>query len=162
MMALLCRMFRICWLGIICLMHLWLYRILYSGFIPLIFARLLWKSRHDSGYRAHWLERLGFYQKTDSCYFWVHAASVGEVNAAVNIIGSYLQTYPDRSIVVTVMTPTGRAQVARHFGQVSRIRFVYVPYDCISFVRRFLHRFQPEQCIILETEIWPVLVQTAQ
>jgi 3-deoxy-D-manno-octulosonic-acid transferase len=140
-------------------------RLFYSAMwwlaLPLVLARLWLRGRKEPGYRRHWGERLGFYGGAPSTAqtLWVHAVSVGETRAAEPLIDALLAAYPSSRIVLTHMTPTGRATgkalFARH-GQ--RLLQSYLPYDTGFMVRRFIGHFQPSVCILMETEVWPNLI----
>ncbi len=86
---------------------------------------------------------------------WVHAVSVGEVQAAVPLVEALLRQFPEIPLVLTTVTPTGRARAEAIFKQ--RVDVRYVPIDWPGSVRRFFQRVQPRVAIILETEIWPNL-----
>jgi 3-deoxy-D-manno-octulosonic-acid transferase len=86
---------------------------------------------------------------------WVHAVSVGEVQAAAPLVEALLQRFPGIPLVLTTVTPTGRARAEAMFKQ--RVDVRYVPIDWPGSVRRFFQRVQPRVAIILETEIWPNL-----
>jgi 3-deoxy-D-manno-octulosonic-acid transferase len=86
---------------------------------------------------------------------WVHAVSVGEVQAAVPLIEAMLRQFPEVPLVLTTTTPTGRMRAEAIFKQRIDVRFV--PIDWPGSVRRFFARVQPRLAIILETEIWPNL-----
>lgn len=86
---------------------------------------------------------------------WVHAVSVGEVQAASVLIREIKLRYPSIPLVLTTVTPTGAAHAARLFGDTVDVR--YVPYDLVDSVRRFFRVVNPRIAIILETELWPNL-----
>ena len=79
--------------------------------LPLVLVRLWRRGATERGYRQHWAERLGFYGQslTGQRILWVHAVSVGETRAAQPLIDALLAAYPDHAILLTHMTPTGRA-----------------------------------------------------
>ena len=130
----------------------WLLRIIF----PLIPIRLLWRSLRNPEYRKRWGERFGFvHPLTSKKVIWIHAVSVGEVNAAALLIPALLESYPDFHILVTTMTPTGSKQVRTILGD--KVEHVYVPYDYPSAVKRFLERTHPDFAIVMETELWPNL-----
>ncbi|MGV3653659.1 MAG: lipid IV(A) 3-deoxy-D-manno-octulosonic acid transferase [Noviherbaspirillum sp.] len=141
-------------------------RFLYSAAwwlaLPLVLARLWWRGRQLPGYRRHVAERLGFYGGMafdQQKIFWVHAVSVGETRAAEPLIEGLLATYPDCAILLTHMTPTGRATGRTLFSQHGkRLQQCYLPYDTGWMVGRFLRHFSPRVCILMETEVWPNLV----
>lgn len=143
-------------------------RVLYSMMwwlaLPLVLARLWWRGRREPGYRLHIAERLGLYQSKFSIdakrpVIWIHAVSVGETRAAEPLIDSLLATYPEHRIVLTHMTPTGRATGQALFSRhAQRLTQCYLPYDIGAMVRRFLQHFSPQLCVLMETEVWPNLV----
>lgn len=128
--------------------------------LPLVFARLWWRGRREAGYRQHMGERFGFYAPIAAApaapVIWVHAVSVGETRAAEPLIEALLATYPDHAILLTHMTPTGRATGQALFARFgARVRQSYLPYDTGMMVRRFLRHFTPRLCVLMETEVWP-------
>ena len=138
-----------------------LYSILWWLALPLVLARLWWRGRKEPGYRAHLGERFGFYgaRPAPRLTIMVHAVSVGETRAAEPLIDALLARWPECRILLTHMTPTGRATgqalFARH-GE--RIVQSFLPYDTGFMVGRFLHHFEPVLCILMETEVWPNLI----
>jgi 3-deoxy-D-manno-octulosonic-acid transferase len=144
-------------------MMLLFYSLIWRVALPLVLLRLWLRGRQEPGYRRHWGERLGFYgarpAATPVLSIWVHAVSVGETRAAEPLIDALLASYPDCRIVLTHMTPTGRATgqalFARHGA---RLVQSYLPYDTGSMVRRFLRHFSPAVCLLMETEVWPSLI----
>lgn len=127
--------------------------------LPLVLLRLFVRGRKESGYRQHIAERLGFYGRIihdrASPVLWVHAVSVGETRAAQPLIDALLAAYPAHTLLLTHMTPTGRATGRDLFGKQSRVVQSYLPYDTGWMVGRFLRHFQPRLCILMETEVWP-------
>lgn len=126
--------------------------------LPLVLARLWSRGRKESGYRQHLGERLGFYKGSTpaSCLIWVHAVSVGETRAAEPLIDALLRAYPEHAILLTHMTPTGRATGKSLFAKHgARVAQSYLPYDTGWMVGRFLRHFAPRICILMETEVWP-------
>lgn len=129
--------------------------------LPLVLGRLWWRGRKEPGYRAHWAERLGFPGAAPSRRptLWVHAVSVGETRASEPLVEALLRQYPDSRILLTHMTPTGRATGKSLFGHHGeRVVQSYLPYDTGFMVGRFLRHFRPRVCILMETEVWPNLV----
>jgi 3-deoxy-D-manno-octulosonic-acid transferase len=133
-------------------------RHLYTAFFylitPFILLRLLWRSRLAPAYAKRWQERFGCFSHVRAHgSIWVHAVSVGETLAALPMIESLMQHYPDTPIVVTTTTPTGSERVKAALGD--SVLHVYAPYDMPGCVGRFLQRLQPKLAIIMETELWP-------
>jgi 3-deoxy-D-manno-octulosonic-acid transferase len=124
--------------------------------LPVILYRLATRGLRQRSYHWRWRERLGFFEApgvADSV--WVHAVSVGEVNAAIPLIDALRKRYAGRSIVVTTVTPTGSDRVRQLWG--NTVFHVYLPYDLPAAIRRFLDRVRPCIAVIMETEIWPNL-----
>ncbi len=126
---------------------------------PFVLYRLAARGFKYPGYFARWRERFGFFPDPgiqDS--IWIHAVSLGEVNAALPLIEALMLRYRDSKFVITTVTPTGSDRVLQLFG--SRVFHVYLPYDMTSAVKRFLDRVRPRFAVIMETEIWPNLFMT--
>ena len=125
---------------------------------PFLVGRLFWRGLRNSAYRRRIGERFGLGARIGAqrgCV-WIHAVSVGEVQAAVPIVKALKSRYPDETIVVTSTTPTGAARIAKAFG--GGVVHRYFPFDFPGSVVRFLNRVQPRVAIIMETEIWPNLL----
>jgi 3-deoxy-D-manno-octulosonic-acid transferase len=143
-------------------------RLLYSFFwglaLPLVLLRLWLRGRQEPGYRQHVFERLGFYPPcAPAKRIWVHAVSAGETRAAEPLVRALLQRYPDHQILLTHMTPIGRATGAMLFADVAaRVTQVFLPYDINWMIRRFLRHFAPRLCVLIETEVWPNLIAQCQ
>ncbi|WP_273431148.1 3-deoxy-D-manno-octulosonic acid transferase [Chitinibacter tainanensis] len=158
------------------LMRGWLaagcYRLALYLVFPLIWLYLLKRARKQPAYRLHWAERLGYYPKSiiknglraDTRPIWVHAVSVGEMRASQPVVQALHQRYPDSPILLSCMTPTGRATAHELFGPASGInaQVVFLPYDYPSAVARFLAAFQPRLGLIIDTEIWPHCIEQCQ
>ncbi len=142
-------------------MHLLLYSLAWWLALPLVLLRLWRRGAKEHGYRQHWAERLGFYghAAAGQRILWVHAVSVGETRAAQPLVDALLASYPDHTILLTHMTPTGRATGRALFAQHgARVMQSYLPYDTGWMAGRFLRHFKPRVCILMETEVWPNLV----
>jgi 3-deoxy-D-manno-octulosonic-acid transferase len=114
-----------------------------------------WRSLRDRSYRERLGERLGFSRVRAHDSLWIHAVSVGEVQAAAALIRELSKRHPARPLIVTTGTPTGAQRVQALFG--ASARHVYLPYDTPGGVRRFLDRIRPGVAIVMETEVWPNL-----
>jgi 3-deoxy-D-manno-octulosonic-acid transferase len=137
------------------------YSVMWLLALPLVLTRLWLRGRQEPGYRLHWDERLGFYKGAPSPTptLWVHAVSVGETRAAEPLIDALLADYPSFRIVLTHMTPTGRATGKALFAKHGeRLVQSYLPYDTGFMVSGFIRHFKPSICILMETEVWPNLI----
>jgi len=141
-----------------------LYSILWWLALPLVLGRLWWRGRKEPGYRLHLGERLGFYGRRPKhgasarLTIMVHAVSVGETRAAEPLVEMLLARWPDCRILLTHMTPTGRATGEALFKKHGRVIQSYLPYDTGFMVGRFLHHYTPKICVLMETEVWPNLI----
>ena len=140
-------------------MILLFYRILLYLACPLLLAYFLWRSRKDIAYRQRLAERFAFGLTAKQLKLGgivVHTVSVGEVIAATPLIKQLQQQYPEKSITVTCTTPTGSATLQGRFG--NSVQHCYLPLDYPGAVRRFLKTLRPSLLVILETELWPNLL----
>lgn len=139
----------------------WLYSAAWYLALPVVVLRLWWRGRREPGYRQHIAERLGFYSGAPYAVrkqpvIWLHAVSVGETRAAEPLVDALLRHYPEHVILLTHMTPTGRATGKALFASYAgRVVQCYLPYDIGAMARRFLQHFSPQVCILMETEVWP-------
>jgi 3-deoxy-D-manno-octulosonic-acid transferase len=122
--------------------------------VPLISALLLWRGLGDRSYWSRFGERFGLGSRIKPG-IWVHAVSVGEIQACATLVRTLKQRHPDMPLLVTTFTPTGAARARTLFKDLAQVR--YLPYDLPGSVRRFLDRVQPRLAVIFETELWPNL-----
>ncbi|MDH3304059.1 MAG: lipid IV(A) 3-deoxy-D-manno-octulosonic acid transferase [Gammaproteobacteria bacterium] len=92
--------------------------------------------------------------KIDRC-IWIHAVSVGEVQAALPLITALQDRFPRLDLLVTTVTPTGADRVKAIFGDA--VRHCYIPFEFPGAVNSFFHAVNPAAALIMETEIWPNL-----
>ena len=126
--------------------------------VPVTLYHLVWRGLRQRDYLLRWNER---YAQLDALpalppgALWVHAVSVGEVNAAIPLVNALRQRHPGRPLLITTITPTGSARVRALWGDA--VHHVYLPYDLHGMVRRFLERVRPALAVVIETELWPNL-----
>lgn len=137
-----------------------LYSLLLYLLLPLVLAYLFLRGLRDRGYLARWPERFGVFDPPPRRGgIWIHAVSMGEVNAASALIRGLASAYPGVPLYITTFTPTGSGRVRDLFGDAAF--HVFIPFDLPGSVRRFFDRIQPGLAIVLETEIWPNLYHQA-
>ena len=132
------------------------YRVLINLLLPVVLLRYLLKGMTRREYRHRLTERFGWIPKpvcTGS--IWIHAVSVGEVNAAAPLVRHLLDAQ-NLPVLISCVTPTGSAQITRLFGD--RVGHVYAPVDSGFAVSKALKTLQPRAVIIVETELWPILI----
>ena len=133
----------------------WVYNFMIYLAAPVAILVHLWRSLRDPSYRGGLAERFGFGPAVAGPVIWVHAVSVGEVQAAQPLVGELRRRHPAYRVMLTTVTPTGAARARLLFGDDVLLR--YVPFDLPGSVRRFFDRVQPKLAMILETELWPNL-----
>lgn len=134
-----------------------IYSLLFYLLVPIIILRLIWRGIKAPSYRQRWLERFAYHSSNiPQGGIWIHAVSMGEVQAAIPLIKALFSDFPQYSILITTMTPTGSQRVQKVFGK--QVSHVYLPYDLPGAIERFLNRIQPRLLIIMETELWPNLL----
>ena len=126
---------------------------------PLLRRKLQRRGQQEPGYLARMPERFGFYDglPPEPGRIWVHAVSLGETRAAAMLVEALRTVWPDMRLLLTHSTATGWAQ-----GQ-SLLRAgdaqAWLPWDTPEATRHFLQHHQPRLGILMETEVWPVLVK---
>ncbi len=135
-----------------------LYTVLFHLALPLLVARLYWRSLRAPAYRQRIAERLGIFDGAPlPGGVWIHAVSVGEVQAIEPLVRRLQKQRPDLPIILTTTTPTGSQRVRSLFGR--DVFHRYFPWDLPWAVRRFLRQVQPSLLVMVETEIWPNLLE---
>lgn len=133
-----------------------LYSLLLYALTPVVVLRLAYRGLKAPAYWRRWSERFGWMPAlVERPRIWIHAVSVGETQAALPLVQSLRERYPDHSVLITTTTPTGSQRVRELFGP--EVEHVYLPYDLPGAVRRFLDASSPCIALIMETELWPNL-----
>jgi 3-deoxy-D-manno-octulosonic-acid transferase len=134
-----------------------LYTLLLWLALPWLCLQVLWRGLRDRAYWQGWAERFGGGAATTTRGgIWLHAVSVGEVQAGAALIDALRERWPGQPMLITSATPGGRARARELFGANSDVR--YAPYDLPPLLRRVLRERAPALLIVLETEIWPNLL----
>ncbi|MCL4148492.1 UNVERIFIED_CONTAM: hypothetical protein GTU68_027469, partial [Idotea baltica] len=126
--------------------------------LPLIILRLTWRGIRAPAYWQRWRERFGHSPALTRAapVIWIHAVSVGEVEACRPLVKNLQDTYPKHQLLITTMTPTGSARVKLLFSDT--VAHCYLPYDLPFAIKHFLKINRPVFGVIMETEIWPNLL----
>jgi 3-deoxy-D-manno-octulosonic-acid transferase len=127
---------------------------------PLALLYLFLRGLRSPDYFNRWGERFARFEAPPCTGgIVVHAASMGEVNAASTLVRDLVRRWPDLPLCLTTLTPAGSTRVRALFGE--SVFHVYAPLDLPWVVRRFFDRVQPRLLIVLETELWPNLYHEA-
>ncbi len=127
-----------------------LYNVLWYPALP--FA-LVAAGTHGKQDRRERMGRPEFAPDSGRPRIWIHASSVGEIEAIRSVAHGLQRDLEGARIVVTTMTPTGRDAARRRIPGAEVCALA--PLDCPAVVRRFLRRVQPHLLIVVETELWP-------
>lgn len=150
------------------------YSMLWYVLSPLILAYLLYRGIRQPDYRKHWGERfassLPSFEEIPADKFkgliWVHTVSLGETRAATSLLQAIRLAYPDHRLLLSHGTPTGReagAAILATLGyQKGQTLQLYLPYDRPRAIDQFFDRYRPQIGLIIETEVWPNLMNRAK
>lgn len=136
---------------------LWRYRLILSSLSLIVLFYTLYRSFKDGG-SNYFLQRFGFslpHNTVNST--WVHCASVGEINTALPLVRALIKHQPDTKIVISTTTPTGKDVLLTRLP--NNTTHFYLPLDFNFVVKRTLKKISPRQLILVETELWPNLIQ---
>ena len=141
-------------------MIFYLYRIVLWFFTPILVLRLVWRSLGEPEYSKRIAERFGYVSSQISAgRIWFHTVSAGETISAAPVIKNLMKRNSGLSVLVTTMTPAGSAMVKKIFNQ--SVEHCYLPYDYQFAVAKFLDRVKPKILVLMETELWPNLINEA-
>ncbi len=138
------------------------YGLLMRSLQPLLRRKLQRRGQQEPGYLQQIPQRFGVYDSpalAPGCV-WVHAVSLGETRAAGLLIDALRQRLPGMRLLLTHSTATGWAQ-GQSLLQPGDVQ-VWLPWDTPEATRRFLQHHRPRCGILMETEVWPSLVQACQ
>jgi len=125
---------------------------------PMVVYRMLRQNR----YRQGWAQRFGRITRKhpEKKCIWLHAVSVGEVNATKTIVKDLQNRFPDFEIVISTTTDTGFARANALYGV--DLSVFYFPLDFSLVMSRAFASLRPAICLLMELEVWPNFVSTAR
>ena len=91
---------------------------------------------------------------------WLHAASVGEIVATSPIIKEIRRELPGVPVLVSVVTNNGYEMAKRIIPEADSI--IFFPLDLPLLGWRVLSRIRPKLFVLVETELWPNFLMSAQ
>lgn len=136
----------------------WCYALITTIIAPLGLLFLIYKKRRDPPYGKRACELLGHYNIGFRSCIWFHTVSMGEAVAARPLIKAFLRRHPKITVVVTTTTTTG----AREIMKIEGITHIFAPLDSPWVVKSFLKNFNPSTLFIMETELWPSLLNVTK
>lgn len=128
-----------------------------AAYSPVILYRRLAHGRYKGG----WDERLGTIRRRNPerpC-IWIHAVSVGEVNATRTLVDGLRRRFPEMPVSISATTDTGLARAKALYGNEHDV--FYFPFDLSCVMRRALGRINPAVICLMELEVWPNLARFA-
>ncbi len=110
--------------------------------------------------RRGWRQRFGCVPRFEpgKRRIWVHAVSLGEVNATPKLVEALQERLGDCQIVISTTTDTGYARAVHFYGPDRVFRF---PLDFSMVIARVLRRINPTMVVLVELEVWYNLVRMA-
>lgn len=135
-----------------------LYEILTIIVSPFVRCFLFWRLLKNKEDKLRYKERLGITGtgRPDGKLTWIHAASVGESLSVLPIIEMLLKERPDTHILITTGTVTSAKLLASKLPK--NAIHQYVPVDVSCYIARFLKHWRPDLAILVESELWPNLI----
>lgn len=131
---------------------------------PLYRSKIKKRAQNTAEYQQECLERFGPFQPAKNLQtIWFHCVSVGETNAAQPLIEHYLKA--GHTVLVTNTTKTGQARSKSLFLKApyeALFQAVYLPADQKYLIANFYQKYQPKLLILVETELWPNLIDQAK
>ncbi|MCC6202882.1 MAG: lipid IV(A) 3-deoxy-D-manno-octulosonic acid transferase [Gammaproteobacteria bacterium] len=124
--------------------------------LPFVALRLLLRAVPQPEGMRQCCERFGLGAGDLHGPIWIHAVSVGEVAAAVPLV-QRLHERGVQPLLVTTTTMTGQQHAHRLLGGAVSVH--YLPLDVPSFIDRLVDRLRPRLLILMETELWPNLLE---
>src|SRR5690242_7667214 len=91
---------------------------------------------------------------------WVHVASLGEAGSILGLIGRLLDAAPDAGALVTSGTLSSARLLEARLP--ARARHQFLPLDRRAWVGAFLDHWRPDLAILVESELWPNLIEAAR
>ena len=142
-------------------MVFYLYKALWYLFLPIALLYFFYRSIKEPGYSSNLLERLSVYKKDFKGACWCHAVSLGEFRAARPIFNKLLLN--GEKLLITTLTLSGKRAAQQEYHKEineNKVVIVYAPLEISLLLKRFLKNFKPKCCIILECDLWPVMITT--
>ena len=138
-------------------MHI-VYNLLVSILVVVSLPLLLWRLLREKGFARRLKQSFGFLPKAElaavagkGC-IWLHAASVGEIVAASPIVRELRRNFPQRPLLVSVVTASGYAMAKRIVPADS---IIFFPLDLPFLSRSIVREIAPAVFLPVETELWP-------
>ena len=133
------------------------YLLLGVAISPVVVYRMARQGR----YRIGWAQRFGKIKRRhpEKKCIWLHAVSVGEVNATKTIIKELKNRLPDYEILISTTTDTGFVAASKLYGDEHCV--IFFPLDLSCIMQRAFSNIRPAICLLMELEVWPNFLHIA-
>ncbi len=138
----------------------WILNLVYATaamvYMPILAYQMLVQRKNRRG----WRQRLGWSlpESVGPGGVWIHAVSLGEVNATRGLVAMLEERIGPDNIVISTTTDTGYAQACKLYSEHRVFRF---PLDFSWVVGRVMSHVEPTLIVLMELEIWPNFVDKA-
>lgn len=138
-----------------------LMNLLYVAALAVYSPKILYQRLFHGRYRGGWDQRRGFIDRKhpDKPCVWIHAVSVGEINAARTLIEQITRQMPGFEIAISSTTDTGLARAKALYANDYAV--FYFPFDFSWIMKRAFARLNPAMILLMELEVWPNLASIA-
>jgi len=135
--------------------------LIYCIALVLYSPKIIYRRLFENRYREGWRQRRGFIDRRcpDKPCIWIHAVSVGEVNAARTLIDELRRQMPNYEVVLSSTTDTGLARAKSQYEK--DLSVFYFPLDFSWTMRRAFDRLRPALILLMELEVWPNMAAIA-
>lgn len=109
--------------------------------------------------RDFFLKRLtqNFNELNAGEYIWIHCSSVGEINLSEELVKKFY-SISRKNILLSVFTDTGYKLALNKYSKYKNIKIIYFPLDCEKEINKILKKIKIKLLVLVETEIWPNLI----
>ncbi len=125
-------------------------------YLPLLVYQMVVLKKNRRG----WGERFGGVARRagDGPCVWIHAVSLGEVNATQRLVAEIESRLTGCEVVISATTDTGYAAARRLYPERHVFRY---PLDFSFVVNRVFDRIRPSTVVLMELEVWPNFIELA-
>lgn len=134
------------------------YNIIRVCIYPVIFLLCIFSGKKRKFFFRRFFQNLNFLDGNKE-YIWIHCSSVGEINLSEGLIKKIKSIYLNKKILISTFTDTGYATGKKRYKDDSQIDIIYFPVDDYFQLRRIFKRINVDLLILVETEIWPNLIE---
>lgn len=129
---------------------------LYAALTPCVFGTTLAAAYVSGASKAELCSRIGRVPEAGRGAVWLHGASAGEMAGAARLVNVLRKRGYDFPAIFTAANRAGLAYISRL--EADNTTAALVPWDVPAWINRAFDRWQPSALLLIETELWPLLV----